>query len=76
MAAIWARKSRENSRLCVYVLVAIIRKEPGLSESLHKILKVLSVNSFDKVLMDQLLTITLDHYQAGNSPTQLMLFEL
>jgi hypothetical protein len=39
--------------VCVYVLVAIIRKELGLSESLHKILQVLSVNAFEKVPLDQ-----------------------
>ena len=62
--------------VCVYVLVAIIRKELGLSESLHKILQVLSVNAFEKVPMDQLLANTLDHSQMDDSPNQLMLFEL
>lgn len=62
--------------VCVYVLVAIIRKELGLSESLHKILQVLSVNAFEKVPMDQLLTNALDQSQSGDSPNQLMLFEL
>lgn len=62
--------------VCVYVLVAIIRRELGLSESLHKILQVLSVNAFEKVPMDQLLTNTLDQSQMGDSPNQLMLFEL
>lgn len=59
--------------VCVYVLVAIIRKELGLSESLHKILQVLSVNAFEKVPMDQLLTNTLDQSQQTDSPNQLML---
>lgn len=62
--------------VCVYVLVAIIRKELGLSESLHKILQVLSVNAFEKVPMDQLLTNTLDQSQTADSPNQLMLFTL
>jgi hypothetical protein len=62
--------------VCVYVLVAIIRKELGLSESLHKILQVLSVNAFEKVPMDQLLTNTLDQSQQTDSPNQLMLFTL
>ena len=62
--------------VCVYVLVAIIRKELGLSESLHKILQVLSVNAFEKVPMDQLLMNNLDQSQSGDSPNQLMLFEL
>lgn len=62
--------------VCVYVLVAIIRKELGLSESLHKILQVLSVNAFEKVPMDQLLANTLDRSHAIDSSNQLMLFTL
>ena len=62
--------------VCVYVLVAIIRKELGLSESLHKILQILSVNAFEKVPMDQLLANTLDHTKRQSQHNQLMLFEL
>ena len=62
--------------VCVYVLVAIIRKELGLSESLHKILQILSVNAFEKVPMDQLLAKTLDQSQPTETPNQLLLFTL
>ena len=62
--------------VCVYVLVAIIRKELGLSESLHKILQILSVNAFEKVPMDQLLAKTLDQSQTTETPNQLLLFTL
>jgi hypothetical protein len=42
--------------ICVYVLVAIIRKELHLDLSLHRILQVLSVTPFEKVPLIQLLT--------------------
>ena len=42
--------------ICVYVLVAIIRKEHHLDLSLHRILQVLSVTPFEKVPLMQLLT--------------------
>jgi hypothetical protein len=45
--------------VCVYVLVAILKKQLGLPQSLHSILQVLSVSAFEKVPLDQLLTRTL-----------------
>jgi hypothetical protein len=42
--------------ICVYVLVAIIRKEHHLDLSLHRILQILSVTPFEKVPLAQLLT--------------------
>lgn len=62
--------------VCVYTLVAILRKELGLTDSLHKILQVLSVNAFEKVSIQQLLTKTLVQTQQVESPNQLMLFDL
>jgi len=62
--------------VCVYTLVAIIRKELRLTESLHKILQILSVNIFEKVPLNQLLTDMLDPIQKNASRNQLMLFEL
>jgi len=62
--------------VCAYTLVAIIRKELGLTESLHKILQVLSVNVFEKVPISQLLTNTLVHSHKDESRNQLMLFTL
>jgi IS4 transposase len=46
--------------LCVYVLVAILKKELRLPQSLHSILQVLSVSAFEKVPMDELLTCSLE----------------
>ena len=42
--------------LCVYVLVAILKKQLNLPESLHKFLQILSVNAFEKVPLYELLT--------------------
>jgi hypothetical protein len=43
--------------ICVYVLVAILRKELKLPHSLHSMLQVLSVNAFAKVPIFQLLAV-------------------
>jgi hypothetical protein len=60
--------------VCVYVLVAIIRKQLKIEASMFTILQILSVNAFDKTPLPQLLaqaelqTITVD------SHNQLLLF--
>lgn len=61
--------------ICVYVLVAILKKELGLPESLHQILQILSVNTFEKVPIDQLLTRQIDQNQEVENSNQLKLFE-
>ena len=43
----------------VYVLVAILKKELQLPQSLHSLLQFLSVSTFEKVPLNQLLTMTL-----------------
>ena len=58
--------------VCVYVLVAILKKELGLPQSLHSILQVLSVSVFEKVPMHQLLTRSLDENQISPDSNQLM----
>jgi hypothetical protein len=40
--------------ICVYVLMAIVRKEPQLDLSLSQILQALSVNAFEQVPMAEL----------------------
>lgn len=62
--------------ICVYVLVAILKKQLHLEENLHKILQILSVNTFEKVPVDQLLTKTLPQYSEPDIPNQLLLFKL
>ena len=42
--------------ICVYVLVAIMKKQLHLPQSLHSILQVLSVHPFEKVLLAEILT--------------------
>ena len=42
--------------VCVYVLIAILKKELKLPQSLHSILQVLSVTAFEKVPIYELLT--------------------
>jgi hypothetical protein len=60
--------------VCVYVLVAILKKELNLSESLHQNLQNLSVNAFEKVQIDQLLMKTLNQDQEDEDRNQLNLF--
>jgi len=62
--------------ICVYVLVAILKKQLHLEENLHKILQILSVNAFEKVPVDQLLTKSLPQFPEPENPNQLRLFEL
>jgi hypothetical protein len=56
--------------VCVYTLVAILRKELGLTDSLHKILQILSVNAFEKAHIQQILMKTLAHTKQVDSSNQ------
>jgi len=62
--------------ICVYVLVAILKKQLHLEENLHKILQILSVNAFEKVPVNQLLMKTLTSLSEPDNPNQLLLFKL
>ena len=62
--------------VCVYVLVAILKKELQLPQSLHSILQVLSVSVFEKVPLNQLLTTTLSENYNSADHNQLMLWDL
>ena len=62
--------------ICVYVLIAILKKELGLPQSLHSILQVLSVNPFEKVPVDELLTNSLSNIENNDNPNQLLLWDL
>ena len=46
--------------LCVYVLVAIVKKELHLEPSLYEILQILSVTPFEQIPLQELLTKTYD----------------
>jgi hypothetical protein len=62
--------------ICVYVLIAILKKELGLPQSLHSILQVLSVNPFEKVPIHELLTESLSNTENTHNPNQLLLWDL
>jgi transposase len=62
--------------VCVYVLVAILKKELQLPQSLHSILQILSVSTFEKVPLYQLLTTTLPENYETDDHNQLMLWNL
>lgn len=61
--------------VCVYVLVVILKKELNLPGSFHQILQNLSVNAFEKVQIDQLLTKQLHDFQEAGNCNQLKLFD-
>jgi len=62
--------------VCVYVLVAIIRKQLGLSLSLSQILQILSVNPFEQVPLPELVMNTESRVEPLYPPNQLMLWDL
>ena len=59
--------------VCVYVLVAIMRKELGLELSLSQILQILSVNVFEQVSLTQLVAKTQFQDETCNIRNQLVL---
>lgn len=59
--------------ICVYVLVAIVKKQMGSGRSLYSILQVLSVNAFEKEPLQQVLRETRFHDSTPSICNQLML---
>lgn len=62
--------------ICVYLQVAILKKQLGLPQSLHTILQVLSVSVFEKVPIYQLFTERLPQASRESSCNQLKLWDL
>jgi len=62
--------------VCVYLLVAIIKKKIKTELSLYTILQILSVSLFEKVPINQLLTQTDTRIPGGGSCNQLNLWDL
>jgi transposase len=62
--------------VCVYVLVAILKKELNLPGSLHQILQILSVSTFEKVQINQLFTEYSRKFYIDENCNQLELFDL
>jgi hypothetical protein len=59
--------------ICVYVLVAILRKELGLELSQSQILQILSVNVFEQVPLSELVAKTASQNKAYDYRNQLIL---
>ena len=59
--------------VCVYILVAIVKKELKLEPSLSIILQVLSVNVFQQEPLPQLVTQDTGVFLKTETPNQLML---
>ena len=62
--------------VCVYVLVAIIKKELGLDQSLYTILQFLSVSIFEKTPIWSAFSASGSQLGKGDSDIQLSLFDL
>lgn len=60
--------------ICVYVLVAIMRKELRLELSLSQILQILSVNTFEQVPLAELVAKTASQINPADNHNQLMLW--
>lgn len=60
--------------ICVYVLVAIVRKELRLELGLSQILQILSVNVFEQIPLAELVAKTASQNDSSNSHNQLMLW--
>jgi hypothetical protein len=52
-----AVKTRVWIAICIYVLVAIIRKQLNVRHSLHEILQILSVSLFEKTPINEALSL-------------------
>lgn len=61
--------------VCVYVLVAIIRKRYGLNASLYELLQILSLTMFETTSLNQLLTLSADNLEQSHNNNQLKLFD-
>ena len=62
--------------VCVYLLVATIKKELHLEQSLYTILQVFSVTLFEKTPILQLFSETTSQIETSSPHIQLTLFDL
>jgi len=67
-----ALKTQVWIAICVYVLVAIIRKELHIDLCLSQILQILSVNAFEQVPLAELLANTQSQDESSYHSNQLM----
>jgi hypothetical protein len=61
--------------ISVYVLVAIIKKQLNLRQSLYEILQIISINIFDKVPLNQLFETSLQQHFKELNDKQLKIFK-
>ena len=59
--------------VATYVLIAIVKKELQLDASLHTLLRILSVNVFEKMPLQQVLTENTSASNDHIDPNQLIL---
>lgn len=62
--------------VCVYVLVAILKKRLDLDQSLYTILQFVSVSIFEKTPLSEAFTQVIDKTRKSNYDNQLLLFNL
>jgi len=70
-----AVKSQIWIAVCTYVLVAIVRKRLKLEASMHEMLQILSLTLFEKIPLDELLTLTVPGLKQADSANQLNLLD-
>jgi hypothetical protein len=61
--------------VCTYVLVAIVRKRLKLEASMHEILQILSLTLFEKIPLDELLTLSVQGSKQSILSNQLNLLD-
>ena len=62
--------------ICIYVLVAIVRKELTVQRSMSEILQILSVSLFEKTPIFEALTLEKPGFDETTGHNQLPLFDL
>ncbi len=62
--------------ICVYVQVAILKKQLDLPQSLHKILRILNAHAFEKMTLAELLMNPAPQIKYDDDRNQMQLFEL
>ena len=71
-----AVKTQIWTAICLYAMIAILKKELNLPQSLHSILQVLSVNAFEKVPLAQIFMSSTSKNILTEDCNQLMLWDL
>lgn len=62
--------------ICLYVQVAILKKQLDLPQSLHKILRILDAHAFEKLSLAELLMNSAPQDPEGDDCNQMQLFDL